>query len=178
MQASDIISLVGLGIAGLTVVFSYLQNNKLLKENIKKEERDELIKVLDEFYGPYQQLLETSKQLSDKLRSGKPENWRTLVFLLEGNTLEGNDKFLFDEIMLVTDQLEELRVEHGRLVDDQILRVLLAKANVHFRILKSAYGKNITHEIERFSDYVYPRELNGIIDAKILEIQNRIKTLK
>lgn len=178
MNASEIISLVSLSVAAIAIIVSFLQNKQNIKESVKKEERDELIKVLDEFYGPYQQLLATSKQLSDKLRANKSEDWRTLIYLLQGNELQGNDKFLFEEIILVTDQLEMLRVEHGRLVDDQDLRLLIAKANAHFRILKLAYNKKIQGEVERFKDSVYPRDLETRIDSKIIEIQNGISLLR
>jgi len=169
MQPSEIINLASLGVAALAIIVSYLNNQKNNKEYIKREERDELITLLDEFYGPYQQLLETSKQLYEKLNSNKEKGWSALSYLLNGNEFTENDKYLFEEIIQVTNQLEKLRLEHGRLV---------AKANAHFRILSLAYQKKIQGEVNRFQDSTYPSKLNQTIDSKIIQINKRINNLK
>ncbi len=175
---SALISLGSLGVAATALYFTNQQNIRMLKETHRKEERDEINKKLDEFFGPYQQLLETSKQISDKLRANKPGNWRTLIALLNGEKLIGNDKFLFEQIMEITDQLEGVRIKHSGLVDDPDLRKLLGKAGAHFRILKSAYRGDISGEVSRFEDYVYPRELNSIIDSAIEELKNKLENLR
>jgi hypothetical protein len=173
-----LISLGSLVIAGLALYFTNQQNKRMLYEAHRKEERDEINKKLDEFLGPYQQLLETSEAISNKLRENKPEGWRTLTALLNGEKLVGNDKFLFEHIMDITNQIEDIRIKHGGLIDDEDLRKLLAKAGAHFRILKSAYKGEISGEVSRFADYVYPRGLNSQINDVIKALKDKREKLR
>lgn len=161
----------------LVAALSAWYNGRTLKQLRLGDEKKEIFKKLNEFYGPYQQKLETSRQLYDKLKEGKPADFRTLTFLLDGNKFSGNDKAIYEEIRKITDELEELRMEKGGLVDELDLQKLLAKAGAHYRIISMAYDDKLKGETKRFEDYVYPRELNNSISDKINRLQQRIVEL-
>lgn len=168
-----------LGLMGTIIIaiLSAFYNSRTLRHLKHEDEKKQILQQLNEFYGPYQQKLETSRQLYDKFRMGKPEGFRTLLALLNGEEFTGNDKSLYEEILRITDELEKLRMEHSGLVDDNELQVLLSKAGAHYRIIKLAYEGEIIGEPQRFMDYVYPRELNGKISAKIASMQKRLAEL-
>jgi hypothetical protein len=185
----QLISLI-MGFSGVVIAFITLYLNNLnnkrnseynmaqLNEKKHEDERKEIYKKLNEFYGPYQQLLETSRLLYDDIfKSNKPDNWRTLIALLEGEKLIGNDKEVYEQIMSITDELEVLRISKSGLVDDVVLQRLLAKAGTHYRIIKLAYNGKLTGEKNRFENYVYPKELNQMINEKIILLQGRLDEL-
>lgn len=161
----------------IVAILSYIYNQKTLRHLRHEDEKKEIQRQLNEFYGPYQQRLETSRQLYEKLEIGKPDNFRTLTFFLEGNKFTGNDQYLYEEIGKLTTELEELRMEHGGLVDEPDLQQLLAKAGAHYRIISLAHDGKLQGDVERFEDYVYPRELNDRLKIKIQELQKKLADL-
>lgn len=54
-----------------------------------------------------------------------------------------------------------------------LLSILVA----HFRVLRMAYEKKISAEVERYRSYVYPRELDKILRDKIKELQKELRDL-
>jgi hypothetical protein len=174
-QAQILTAVVGLFGTLIVAILSAIYNSMTLKHLKHEEEKKDIRRQLNEFYGPYQQRLETSKQLHDKLNKGKPDDFRVLTFFLNGNQFNGNDKVLYEEIRKITDELETLRMERGGLVDEPDLQNLLAKAGAHFRIISMAHDGKLSGEIERFDDYVYPRELNNKISEKIKLLQTQLK---
>src|SRR5882672_12497047 len=76
------------------IVFSYFQFKKGLDANKSKEQRDEIYKKLNDFYGPVLQLRKKSSNiyhiLSERFKKDKP-NFRVLTYLLEGGVFTGND---------------------------------------------------------------------------------------
>lgn len=54
---------------------------------------------------------------------------------------------------------------------------LLAIAIIHFRILRMAYEGNFHKEVERFKDFVYPRELDAKILDRIESLRNEARNL-
>jgi hypothetical protein len=161
----------------IIAVLSAKYNKRTLEHLQHEEERKDILRKLNEFYGPYQQRLETSRQLYEKFRSGKPEKFRTLIALLEGQKFSENDEHIYQEILKITNELEELRIGKSGLVDDPELQFLLAKAGAHFRLIAMAFEGKLSGEVERFKDYVYPRELNGKINERIKKLQDRLYEL-
>jgi hypothetical protein len=164
-------------VALFSVGISFYFNTRTFKRQQHEDELKEIYKKLNSFYGPYQQLLETSRQLSEILRLNKSKDFRVLTSLLKGEKFEKNDKALFEEILEIVKQLERIRIEQAGLIDDPQLERLLAKAGAHFRILELAYREVLTGELSRFENYVYPRELNEKIDNKIKELQDKLNEL-
>lgn len=163
------------GLAGLLV--GYLYNKRLLDENKHAEERKEISKKLNSFYGPALFLLDTSYELYERFTHPRGEDFRTLVALLDGEKFEGNDAVLLQQIFEVTAKLEELIYTQSGLVEDEELQKLMARAGAHFRILRLAYKGNLTGDKERFEDDVFPRELTAKLREQSEKLENRLAEL-
>lgn len=191
----------------ITLGFNTWSLLKQIKEKKRDERRKEIYAKLNDFYGPFQAYLNTSKELFRIFAIGKPKEFRTLTYLLDptqkykdenGNeapiVLTDVDKELLKEIIKVGKKLETLTVEKSGLVDDAVLRYdysvdpsstdvklkdngLLTFAKVHFQIIRLANEGKLKGDVSRFKDYVYPRELNAKIETKITELQKELKSL-
>lgn len=159
------------------VMTGFIYNNRALRQKTLENERAEIYKKLNAFYGPMQQYLEQSRQLYQMFISEREEGFRTIKFLLEGDTLEGNDKFIFEEILSTVNQARKLIIERSGLVDDKDMRGMLAKASVHFRLLHLAYEKKLMGDFVRFEQHVYPKELDRKICEQIDELKMRLEQL-
>ena len=106
--------------------------------------------------------------------------FRTLTELLEGREFTGNDKVLLEQVMSVTDKISELIVDKSGLIEDEEeeLQELLSKARVHFRILRLAYDNELSEDIERLEDFVYPKDLDDEIKRKKTELEDRLNELR
>ena len=120
----------------------------------------------------------------------KTEQGKTKVYLSE------SDKKILEEIIDIEKKLEELIINKGGIIDDPSLmfdyvpdpaktdidlkgkRVgLIALAITHFRVLRMAYKGDIQSEPERYEAYVYPRELDDKIYARIKSLQKELSAL-
>lgn len=169
---------IGPIIVGLAaIVFAYFFNIRQLKQKHHEDERREIYKKLNAFYGPLQQLLGQSGKIYQLFTIPRKNDFRTLIFLLKGNKFKGNDKILIEEVMKITEQAEDLIYSQSGLIDDPDLRQLLIKIAAHFRILRFAYKGTLTGEIERFKEYVYPKKINQKVENRIKELQKRLDEL-
>ena len=85
--------------------------NKNLNSKKEEEERKEIYKKLNEFYGPLLQLRLKSNALYEKFAASyksQNQNFKTLVYLLDGNKFTGNDDALLKEIISIGEQCEKL----------------------------------------------------------------------
>lgn len=189
MDPTVVAAIVGLGGTLIVAIISIYFNKKDLEQSTDYNERtlrhlqseaykEDIRRKLNEFYGPYQQRLATSKKLYDIFTENKPKEFRTLIALLGGQSLQGNDQVIYEEILGITNELEELRIKNSGLVDDPDLRDTLAQAGTHFRLIEHAYYGKIVGEADRFKGFVYPRKLNDMIDQKIQDLQTELKRLE
>jgi len=177
-------TLVGLlGLGGLLVAYwqirkSFEQTDKLLQERQREEERNEIQRKLNEFYGPCQTLMRETKMLHDLFKHDS--EFRTLTELLKGREFTGNDKVLLEQVMNVTDKISDLIVDKSGLIEDEEeeLQELLSKARVHFRILRLGYNNDLSGDTERLKDFVYPKALDEEIERKKTELENRLNELR
>jgi len=94
-------TLVGLiGLASLVVAYlqirrSFEQTDELLEERQREEERNEIQRKLNEFYGPCQTLMRETEMLHDLFKHDN--EFRTLTELLEGREFTGNDRVLLEQ---------------------------------------------------------------------------------
>ena len=152
------------------------QKEQFAIENAQKQA--EIIREkLNKFYRPYKQLSDTNKLLHDLLKEGQPDpgNFRALFALLTKESLNENDKALLNEIVAVGASLEKLLAEESGYVDDPDLREVFARAARHFRVLRLASGNKITGDTKRFEGDVYPRELDGKLDARIAALEGELR---
>ena len=164
------------GLAGVALAFytSYMT----LKTKKHDDERNEIYKKLNDFYGPFEQLRMKSRRLYALFVQSKGEDFRTLTALLKGEKFNANDKRLLEEIVSIDKKLENLIIEKSGLIDQGEIRDLLARAATHFSIISQAYEGKLKGEPDRFKEYVFPRELDEKISEKINSLKNRLVELK
>ena len=175
-------------LAGLLIVNTF--NLRSFKRLQNEDQRKEILSQLDTFYGPFQQLLAKSKALYSQFTHGKDEQFQdklyaltddgrfsTLLALLGGHQFEGNDAALLQEIIRVTDDLDELISKKSGLVSDPDLRDLLAQASAHFTYMRLAKKQDLKGERDRFKGLVYPQALNGVIESKTQDLQRQLDEL-
>lgn len=143
-------------------------------EHLRK--RAELLRAsLGDFYRPYKQLSDTNKLLHDSLRQGKGEGFRLLHTLLDSKfDMSENDRALSDEIVSIGRQLEGLLSKHSGYVDSAELRKVFGQAGRHFRVLSLAAAGSVQGERDRLESVVYPRELDGLLDSRIRELESQL----
>ncbi len=196
------VSVIAVGF--ITCRITYMNNQSSLKEQKIREKRQIISQQLNEFYGPLMSYINTTKALYQILKSDKPNNFRTLEFILEShinNTTEthrglsDNDSNILKEIISVESNIEQLIIDKGGLIDDQELMFyyepdptktdvdikglsLLSIAITHFRVLKLAFdGKIKTEDLSKYKNFVYPTELNDKIFRKIRELKKELDQL-
>lgn len=110
--------------------------------------------------------------------------------------LSDSDRKLLQEIIETEKKIEDLIITKGGLADDPALmfdyvsdpRVtdvqlnkdklgLLAVTITHFRVLRMAFEGNFQNEVERFKDFVYPRELDEKVMSRIESLRNERNNL-
>src|SRR5258705_4660041 len=150
-----------------------------------KEERDEIIKKLNDFYGPFKELRTQSKILYGKfaleLRPGYEgatgTRFRTLRYLLEGCTLDVQDTEILTQILQIGSEQVKLIESQMGLVDRPELQDLLGTLAAHIRILQLAFNKKVTGPADAFEDMLFPLSIDGAIESAILRLQDRLNEL-
>ena len=179
IEYMQIIGPIFIGLVGVLVgVLLAFYNNKMTIENKQRDdERAEIYKKLNEFYGPFEQLRKKSLRLYQLFTVGKDDSFRTLPALLRGEIFSENNRKLLEEIIRIDEQLEKLILDKSGLLDQGEIRDLLAKAATHFHIISLAFNGQLHGEPDRFNDYVFPRELDGKISEQINTLKERLKKM-
>jgi hypothetical protein len=110
--------------------------------------------------------------------------------------LSDSDKKIIEQMIDIEKILEQLVISKGGIIDDPTLMFnyipdpkitdvvlkgkrigLMALAITHFRVMRMAYNGEIKSEPERYAAYVYPRELDAKIFARIEALQKELAAL-
>lgn len=147
------------------------------EEKRREEERADIYRKLNEFYGPVSVLLYESEMWHALFKHGA--DFRTLIDLIDGHRFTGDNKVLLDEIMRTTDQISAFIVEKGGLVEEEPsdLTELLSKARTHYRLLRLAADRKLTEDAERYAGYVYPKTLDSAIRSRKAQLEARLRAL-
>lgn len=175
LEVIQVLGPIIVGLAGLFLGFIY--NRRSLTQKQHEDERKEIYKKLNSFYGPLRQLRGISSELYSRFTANRSGDFRTLIALLEGQTFAGNDKILIEQILEVSEKIDDLILKNSGLVDDPELSRLLYRASTHFRILRLAYHGNLVGEVERFKDHVFPRDLDQKVEEQIQQLKRRLDVL-
>lgn len=155
-------------------------NQSVLQKSIE-DERKEIYKKLNEFYGPLLQHREKSSLLYERFRKSyypKDEKFRTLDYLLKGHKFAESELSLLDEIISIGKECETLVQTNAGLVDDRKLRYeILPKFTAHILILRLAYEKKLIGTPEDFEMHRFPRELDKQLKKQINRLLNRLDEL-
>ncbi len=173
---------MGVALIGvLAILFAYLQYRHGQSNEKRKEQRQDIHKKLNEFYGPFLQLRKKSDILYDrfqKIHREKDPKFSTLRSLMKGEVFEGNDNVILNEIIKIGGKCEDLIHSKAGLIDDSNLReVILPKLTTHFLILRMAYEGKFDNEIQRFDDLTFPIEVDSLIEKRFKELEKELKEL-
>ncbi|WP_340111017.1 hypothetical protein [Maribellus mangrovi] len=171
----------------VALIFSFLINRRLIKENreLKKAEynynmraadRQLIVSRLNDLYAPLQLLRRISDELHQIFKNGK--SFKTLSELIDGTEFNGNDAVLLNEIICIGDQCVEIIKKNSGLIDDENLRdKYLPQLLTHYFLMKNAFEGKIRNEIDRFSDFTFPSDIDKILDRRVNELNEEMKNL-
>jgi signal transduction histidine kinase len=135
---------------------------------------------LDGFYMPFWLLSKANHLLALDVKSRQSSDYRLLVQLFDkrwrDEVLSQGDRKLVEMICNNAEELRTLIATKAGLVDGTVLEYL-GRASVHFRILHSAYKNELGTDSSMFSKYVYPRQLDGVIQLEIDRLKARAQEL-
>ena len=154
-------------------------NDAAIWQKANETELREIQGKLDGFYVPFQLLSKANHQFAQDLRSRQGGKYRMLLKLFDKQWLENlsqGDKKLVEIVCNNGEELRILIATKSGLVDNKLLPYL-SRASAHFRILHLAYRSELGTDPARFKDYVYPRELDGVLALEIARLRNRIEQL-
>lgn len=179
MNTIQLISTVGSLLIGLTGIGATIYINlKVIKQRNREDEKKEIYKKLNDFYGPFIQLRNKSQELYKIFRDNNMGEAPTLKLLLRGEKLSENDRIILEEIIQIGEKCEDLILNKAGLVDDDIFRQdVLPRAATHFFIIRMAYDEFLKGETDRFLEYKFPNELDEWLEGKTEELQNKLKIL-
>lgn len=155
----------------IQVVTQFLLAKSKEKFDSKKEKSDKVRHELENFYYPVLELLRKNKILYEVFTNNKGNNFRTLTELIKGSHFSLNDKALLDEIIEIDNEINTLFFKYKHIIkDERQLSDVINNASVHFTLMKMAYEGKIKMEESRFSNYVFPRDLEENIEKKVTEL--------
>jgi hypothetical protein len=219
MSDEIIVSIIGSSVVLIGIIVNGILSNKKTNElivnsarqnqyNVLNEELFKLQEKLSEFYYPIRSYLEKSRNYYNIFKINKPENFRTLTYLLDKEQLYNGNKYILDindraflkQIFEVGVEIERIIAEKGSLVDDTELigpyspseeyigddaefpypenQSILNIAQLHLSFIRLAFDGEIEGNVDNLSPYVFPRELNSIIENKIIDLESKINEIK
>jgi len=178
--ASVIASSGAVAVGLLALWYSNIQSNKALNAKKEEEKRIEIQTKLNEFYGPLYQLRKKSNLIYNEFRKKYADvvDFSTLTYLLNGNTINGNEAELLKEIIKIGEKCEELIHSKAGLIDDFNLRTnVIPRATTHFLILRLAHSGNLRGDVDIFKSHVFPKELDGLLEKRRGELEEELNEL-
>jgi hypothetical protein len=151
-------------------------------QKANETELESLESKLDNFYGPYLQLSSTNRLIATDLKSRQLSagEMRILLLLLDPawkqNFMPGDIAFV-EEILSIDAKLLELIQERSGLVSSAV-QPYLWRAASHFRIMKLASDGKLESDPARYAHYVYPQQLDEILELEIKRIHDRINLIR
>ena len=190
-------------VAGISIYQNWLgrksSKNNIIRANLIDKKNGYEVK-LDKFYTPLRHHLEHSKTLYMILKKGKPENFRTLLFLLnktENNPethFDKNDESLMKAILKIGKKIEQLIHKKSYLIgdDDEFVKgydpgegfnhisyengmTLLSLLTSHIVTIRMAFHGDLSGQVEKFKGFVFPNEINSLVDTKIDYLRGNIE---
>jgi cell division protein FtsI/penicillin-binding protein 2 len=174
-------------LAIFAIIFAYLSNRQLIKENrkLQKEEyknkikyydRSEIYRKLNDVYAPLQLLRRISAELHAIFKNGR--DFKTLSELVDGKKFGKNDEALLIEIIRIGDKCKKIIIDNSGLIDDQEFRDKhLPKLLTHYLLIKNVHKGKLVGESERFKNFTFPNEIDEIIDKRVNDLNDELKKL-
>ncbi len=174
---SGLFSLVGSWLA----VYVGLRNTRsTIHQKANEAELAAIEAKLGVFYGPYLQRSEENFLLATDFHARQPPGFRTLVSLLDPAWRDGltpSDRTIVAELVANgTDLRAMIRGQSGAV--DPLVRPYLARARAHFTMLILASQGALENDPARFARYVYPRQLDRVLQADMDRLRARAELLR
>jgi len=164
-------ALIGVGIGAFVSVCAIVANifstNRTMRHISAREfgkisleiKISQLVRQLNELYGPLLLLQEQEKRLASRLREGKadPEKWR-LIDNLPGLLENRSDKAVIEEIMRINTKIEELLITKAGLIRAPRPPDSFKLFMGHFSVLKLAMEGKERPKVAEFE--YYPRQFD------------------
>jgi hypothetical protein len=176
-------TLAATAISLAAVIFGFLSTRLTLRANNQKDRKSEIYKILNDLYGPFNQLRQKSSLLYDKFKIGKAPNhtdghFSTLLYLLAHGgamQLDSNDQAILKEIIEIGNQCEKLIYDKAGLIDDEALRLIwLPKAATHYLIIRLAYQGALNGHVANFTDSTFPQEIDALLEIRIEKLHEEL----
>lgn len=137
---------------------------------------------MSEFVGPFIQLSEENRLLALELKRAQGKaDFRTLTALLTPGWKAGlpkGDAKLLEAVVRNGAELRRLLMDKGSAMVSPSLTPVFSRASTHFRLLELAYEGSLEEDPTRYAAYVYPRELDGIMEAERQRLEQRRELLR
>ena len=137
---------------------------------------------LSEFVGPFMQLSAENKTLSLEMkRRHGSTNFRTLTALLTPGWRDGlsrGDANLLEVVVQNGVELRRLLMDKGSALVSPQLIPYFSQASSHFRFLELAYKGSLDEDAARYEAYVYPRQLDRIMELELARLEARRELLR
>jgi len=173
-----------LGFLGaLAAVYFGIKNNKAaLWQKTNETELKDIQEKLDGFFGPFLHMSEANKLLAIEFGSRQPREPRfaLIEYVFNKSWLDGlsaGDAGLVKIICENAERLETFIRKNTGLIDKQLLSYF-SRASVHFRILSLAYKGNLGSDPKNFILYMYPIQLDFVLDLEITRLESRCRVLR
>ncbi len=157
-------------------------NEAALWQKANETELKDIQGKLDGFYGPFLQLSGMNGLLAREFRNRQPDKntFRLLRSVFDRQWLErltDGDKIIVREICNNASLLETFLKEESAMVDMKVLPYLF-RASAHFRILHLAYKGELGTDPTHFLRYVYPQQLDKVLELEVQRLQRRSELLR
>jgi len=179
-----LLSAVAALVGALIGSYSSTRNSRAaIIQKTNELEAESIERKLSEFVGPFLHLSEENKILAAELKRKQPggADFRTLTALLTPGWLESlsdGDRTLLDVVVANGAELRRLMSEKGGSAVSPDLLPYFSKASAHFRFLELAAAGGLDKDPDRYSAYVYPRQLDGVMRAEQKRLQERREALR
>lgn len=174
--------LLGVAVAALAIWSNGRTSRATTIQKANETELDSLESKLDNFYGPYLQLSSTNRLIATDLKSRHPSRGQMRILLLlldpawKQNFKPGDIAFV-EEILSIDAKLLELIQEKSGLTSSAV-QPYLWRAASHFRIIKLASEGKLENDSQRYAHYVYPQQLDEILELETQRIHGRINLIR
>lgn len=202
-----IIACIGSFIAAFVSVYQTFLARRDNKKNIKRvdliEKKQIIENKLNEFYIPLRHQLEHSNTLHKILKKDKPDDFKTLIYLLNRNNKKSekvikyklikNDISLIKAILKIGKNIEKLIHEKSYLIgdDNEFVKeyvpsakfsnekyeknmTLLSLLSSHIVTIRMAFNEDLSGQVDKFEHFVFPNEINLRVDEKINELEKKV----
>ncbi|MFK4386988.1 hypothetical protein [Bradyrhizobium sp. USDA 223] len=179
---TGIAGIFGALVAAIAIIFNLIASRGTTIQKANEAELEALQSKLDNFYGPYVQLSKTNELIASDLknRHAAGKDMRILVCLLDPkwrDQFSSGEAALVEEILAIDKKLLDLIQDKSGLVSNAV-QPYLWRAASHFRIMMLASESKLDNDPGRYEHYVYPRQLDEIVDLETKRIHGRIELIR